>query len=183
MSRTQSISQAGSQAAHSPKVRVRAVLPSEHPPLIVRAASGADVETIATLLDESARAGLTLARSRSELELIWGGFLIVERGGEALGCGALDVLTPALAEVRSVAVSSAAGGQGVGRAVVGALVDRAEALGIDTICLLTRVPGFFARAGFFEVSHETLPANYLELAIRARGRSTDSRSAMMRVLG
>lgn len=125
---------------------------------------------------------MTLPRSHAELEQIWGGFLVAEQGGDVLGCGALDVLTPRLAEIRSVTVSPAAAGRGVGRAVVEALVDRAEALGVETLCLLTRVPAFFARSGFFEVSEATLPENYIELAIRARGRTTQERISMMRAL-
>lgn len=73
------------------------------------------------------------------------------------GCVALAVLTPDLAEIRSLAVRSQTGGRGVGRALVGSCVDEARRLGLKRVFALTLVPEFFVRCGFTLVSLGRLP--------------------------
>ena len=61
-----------------------------------------------------------------------------------------------LAEVRGLAVAEAAGGQGVGRRLVEACVERARELGISKVYTLTLVPQFFEKLRFFQVDKGTL---------------------------
>jgi amino-acid N-acetyltransferase len=72
--------------------------------------------------------------------------------GKLLAAGALHVMWEDLAEVRSIVVSSETRGQGVGLALVRALLARAEQLGIKRVFCLTFEVGFFAKLGFEEIS-------------------------------
>ncbi len=76
-------------------------------------------------------------------------FTIAERdSGVFLGCGALHLYGPHLAEVRSIVVRPEAKGQGVGANLLSALLDEGEDHGVGCICLFTRIPDFFFRYGF-----------------------------------
>lgn len=74
-----------------------------------------------------------------------------------LGCCALAVLTPDLAEVRSLAVRPEAAGRGIGQALVHACVAEARRLGVRRVFALTLVPEFFERCGFILTSLGRLP--------------------------
>lgn len=74
-------------------------------------------------------------------DLAWGGF---GNGADAL--------------VRSVVVSPDARGRGFGVAVVGALVERARAQGVERLWLLTTdASAFFAHLGWEEAERESAP--------------------------
>jgi len=68
--------------------------------------------------------------------------------GIFLGCGALHLYGPHLAEVRSIVVQPEAKGQGVGGRLLFSLIDEAEQHGVGCVCLFTRIPDFFYRYGF-----------------------------------
>jgi len=156
-----------------------AVVGAPEPKLRIRPALLSDVDAIVAVLVESSDAGFTLPRTPAEVEYHLGGFVVAVQAGAVVGCASLDTINPSLAEVRSVAVSKAAGGSGVGKAMLTWLIDEARALEFDTLCLLTRAPGFFARCGFVDVEPENLPRVYVDRAIRARGRSMEGRVGMM----
>ena len=84
-------------------------------------------------------------------------FVVAGGSSGLLGCGALAVLTPDLAEIRSLAVRPEASGRGVGRALVEACTREARRLGLRRIFALTLVPEFFERCGFTLVSLGRLP--------------------------
>ncbi len=65
-----------------------------------------------------------------------------------IGFGALHVFWEDLAEVRTLASAGAWRGRGVGRALLGALEDRARRLGVSRLFCLTFEVEFFARQGF-----------------------------------
>ncbi|MEM9065677.1 MAG: GNAT family N-acetyltransferase [Planctomycetota bacterium] len=157
---------------------------AEAPPqvLTIRPALLADVTEVVRVLNESAEGGFTLPRTSSEVEFHLGGFVVATLDDRVEGCAALETINPTLAEVRSVAVGRAAAGTGVGRAMMTWLVDEARALEFEMLCLLTRVPGFFARFGFIDVEPLELPGVYMDRAIRARGRSLDGRVGMILTL-
>ncbi len=78
-------------------------------------------------------------------------FWVAEVDGELVGCGALHVLWEDIAEIRTVAVSTAVRGLGVGHAVVARLIEVARELGLGRIFVLTFETEFFARLGFVEI--------------------------------
>ena len=74
-----------------------------------------------------------------------------------LGCGALHIYWENLAEIRALAVAPELTHKGVGTALVELLLDEARELGIEQVFLFTYEPRFFARFGFIQVEHRTMP--------------------------
>ena len=77
--------------------------------------------------------------------------------GVFLGCGALHLYGPHLAEVRSIVVKPEAKGQGAGGKILRALLAEAEYQGVVAVCLFTRIPDFFFHFGFRTADRTTLP--------------------------
>jgi amino-acid N-acetyltransferase len=109
------------------------------------------------LIDRYAAEDRMLERSNAFLRANLGDFVVAEELGSFLGCGALAVLTPDLAELRSLAVAPDVGGRGVGKAIVAACVDLARERGLRRIFALTLVPEFFTKCGFTLTSLGRLP--------------------------
>jgi amino-acid N-acetyltransferase len=123
----------------------------------VRPARVEDVEAMRDLIDRYAGEDRMLARSREFLAEHLRDFVVAEDDGAFLGCCALALLTPDLAEVRSLAVRPEASGRGVGKALVDACIAEARRLGIRRVFALTLVPEFFVRCGFTLTSLGHLP--------------------------
>jgi N-acetylglutamate synthase-like GNAT family acetyltransferase len=116
----------------------------------IRAATRDDWPRIAALLTEAA---LPLAGAEEHL----GGFSLALRGDMLLGCAALERYGRD-GLLRSVAVAAEARGQGLGGALVQALVERARHEGLQTITLLTTTAAaFFPRFGFRAIAREEAP--------------------------
>ena len=75
-------------------------------------------------------------------------FLIAEDDNEIVGFGALHVMWEHLAEVRTLSTAVGHQGRGVGGLVLNALLDKAEALGVQHVFCLTFETSFFQRHGF-----------------------------------
>jgi amino-acid N-acetyltransferase len=144
----------------------------------VRRARTADVTTIKHLVDEYAGRVL-LAKEIITLYEAVPEFLVAELDGEVVGCGALHVLWADLGEIRTVAVHPRVVGQGVGHAIVNALIDNAREFGLSRLFVLTFEKQFFSRHGFAEIdgtpvapdvfaamlrSYDTGVAEFLDLA-------------------
>lgn len=123
----------------------------------IRPARAADVEAMQALINGHAAEGRMLERTRDFLLEHLRDFFVAGDRGRLLGCCALAVLTPDLAEIRSLAVVDEAAGRGVGRALVAACADEARRLGLRRVFALTLVPGFFERCGFTLTSLGRLP--------------------------
>ncbi len=74
-----------------------------------------------------------------------------------LGCGALHLYGPHLAEVRSIVLHPEARGQGAGGAILRALLAESEDHGVATTCLFTRIPDFFFHYGFRVAERSAMP--------------------------
>ena len=74
-----------------------------------------------------------------------------------LGCGALHLYGPHLAEVRSIVLHSEARGHGAGGAVLRSLLNEADEHGVATTCLFTRIPDFFEHFGFRVAERNAMP--------------------------
>lgn len=124
----------------------------------LRKAVPADVPAIHRLVNEFAAQGIMLRRSVLQLFQHLREFTVAcDDQGQVIGVGALALLWYDLAEVRSLAVDPAWHGQGVGRAVVEALVAEAEAMGLARVFALTYQQAFFERLGFNVIKKDTLP--------------------------
>ena len=124
--------------------------------LQIRPARADDVDAMRMLIDGYAAQDLMLSRSPEFLLEHLGDYIVADDGGFA-GCCALAVLTPDLAEVRSLAVKPETSRRGVGKALVDGCVERARTLGLRRVFALTLVPAFFERCGFTLISLGRLP--------------------------
>jgi len=116
-----------------------------------------DVEAMKALLDDFARSGDLLARSRLDLYENIRDFVVARRDGEILGLSALHISWIDLAEVRSLAVKRELQRQGIGRLLVERCLADAVELGLHRVFALTYQPVFFGTLGFHEVDKGELP--------------------------
>lgn len=123
----------------------------------IRKASLADIPALLELINAYAVQAIMLPRTEFEMAENIRDFLVALDGGHLLGCGALHFYTATSGEVRSLAVSPAAKGKGIGRTLVEALEDEARAQDLHSIFAFTYVAGFFAKLGFEEVDRGELP--------------------------
>jgi amino-acid N-acetyltransferase len=146
-------------AAGHPVVEVPAklaVVVSRSEEVPVRRARIADVRTIKSLVDSDAGRVLLekeLVTLYEDVQEFW----VAELDGRIVGCGALHVLWEDLAEIRTVAVDRELRGRGIGHALVAALIDLADELGLTRIFVLTFETDFFARHGFTEIDGTPVP--------------------------
>lgn len=124
--------------------------------MIVRKARLQDASNIYELVNSLSRDGTLLHRAFAEICENVRDFTIAESdSGVFLGCGALHLYGPHLAEVRSIVVKPEAKGQGAGSKLLQALLDEAEEHNVHSVCLFTRIPDFFFRHGFRVVEERT----------------------------
>ncbi|MEO6828886.1 MAG: N-acetyltransferase [Acidobacteriaceae bacterium] len=124
----------------------------------VRKARLPDADAIHALILSLSFDGTLLPRNSAEIYENIRDFTIAETDeGLFLGCGALHLYGPHLAEIRSIAVDEKQQKQGAGGGLVEALVAEAESHSVPCVCLFTRIPGFFLRFGFFEAARTALP--------------------------
>lgn len=116
-----------------------------------------DAPQIEKLIAAYSDAGVLLPRPLPEICEKIRDFVVVEDGGQVIGCGALHLYGPHLAEVRSIAVAAEHKRKGVGRRLIKALLREAGKHGVPGVCLFTRIPSFFGKMGFVEARREDLP--------------------------
>jgi amino-acid N-acetyltransferase len=132
----------------------------------IRPAAIHDVPEIHHLLEAYAAQGNLLPRSMSELYRHLRDFFVIEVNGRVAACGALEIFTESLGEVRSLVVADPHQGRGFGRLLVERIVDEAAALGLRRVMALTYVPGFFHKLGFQTVSKDTLPEKVWSVCVK-----------------
>lgn len=124
----------------------------------MRKAKLQDAVNIFDLVNSLSGDGTLLRRSYAEICENVRDFAVAESGsGIFLGCGALHLYGPHLAEVRSIVVKPEAKGQGAGGKLLRALLNEAEDQGVSCVSLFTRIPDFFFHFGFRVVDRTTLP--------------------------
>jgi len=123
----------------------------------LRKARMADIEPIYGLVTEFSRTGKMLPRSRADLYEALRDFVVAERRGRLIGCGALTIEWDNLAEIKSLAVAQRYQRRGIGRRLVKACLAESRRLGIGRVFALTSSPAFFERLGFARVPRESLP--------------------------
>jgi amino-acid N-acetyltransferase len=127
--------------------------------VVVRQARTHDVAVIRHLVDTYSPERRLLSKATVTLFEAVPEFLVAEVDGAVVGCGALHVMWEDLAEVRTLAVDPQVRRQGVGSAILQALIDRSDQLGVRRMFCLTFETEFFGAHGFVEidgapVSHE-----------------------------
>ena len=117
----------------------------------IRAAQRDDIAAITELIAPFVDEGSLLARTYEEFDELLPHFFVAEDDGETggiIGCAALEIYSPKLAEIRSLAVSERAQGRGVGKLLVNACVERAREHNILEVMAITSSDAFFLACGF-----------------------------------
>jgi amino-acid N-acetyltransferase len=151
-------------------------------PLTVRKAVMRDIAPILDLINGYAGKGVMLPRTEFEMSEAIRDFTVVLSGNRLLGCGALHFYTPALAEIRSLAVSEQAKTQGVGRRLVKALVQEAQEYELDAAFAFTYVTEFFEKVGFHVVERGVLPLKAWKDCVRCPKFQACDEVAVLRIL-
>lgn len=126
---------------------------------MLRKAAIADARAIHRLLADYAQQGMLLPRSLPEIYTTIRSFYVYQTSTTApiSGTVCLQIWWEDLAEVRSLAVSAEAAGQGVGKQLVAACLEEARQLGIERVFALTYQQSFFERQGFTVIDKQSLP--------------------------
>ncbi len=146
----------------------------------VRTATVEDLAGIKRLVDLWADAGENLPRSEEEILTSIRDFAVSTVDGRVVGCGALWLYTPSLAEIRSVGVDPDLHGGGIGSGIVEHLAAIAGKLRVERVFVLTRAPLFFERLGFRQVSVNGLPEKILKDCARCPKKHCCDEIAMVR---
>jgi amino-acid N-acetyltransferase len=116
-----------------------------------------DLDSLYMIIQEYARQGIMLPRSRETLIAQIESFIVAEIDGILVGCGSLSRLSPDLVEIRSLGLNGDYKGKGIGSRLVEALLEEARKQGINKVMALTYEVGFFQRNGFTIVPKSVFP--------------------------
>ena len=130
----------------------------------IRGAELKDIEQLHEFLEPFIEAKRLLPRTQDELaQLLPSGF-VAEVSGRIVGFAVLEIYSPKLAELRSLAVASDMQGQGIGKLLVKACIDRAIERNVLEVMAITSAEQFFRNCGF----DFTLPGEKKALFLQTR---------------
>jgi amino-acid N-acetyltransferase len=121
--------------------------------ITLRTAAAADAKKLFALIQANLEEGHLLPRTLGELAVHAERFVVAVKSRKIVGCAELAPLSPHVAEVRSLAVDSAARGSRVGVMIVDELRLRARREGYEKLCAFTHAPRYFIHMGFSIVPH------------------------------
>jgi amino-acid N-acetyltransferase len=151
---------------------------STEPFMRTRKAQLEDARSIHQLIHSFTHDGTLLPRRYTEICENIHTFTVVEAGSRFLGCAALHVYGPHLAEIRSIVVRSDIKGHGAGGLLVHALLDQAKASSIKCVCLVTRIPSLFEHFTFRVVQRQALSDKLQKDCIACCRRNACDETAM-----
>lgn len=130
----------------------------------IRPARTADIDSIRRIIEPLVHQRILLGKELVMLFEAVQEFIVAEVDSEVVGCGALHVFWKDLGEVRTLAVSEPHKGRGLGGALLQALEERAQALGLERLFCLTFEKDFFQKHGYREVREPLVDSDvYAEL--------------------
>ncbi|MDQ0197975.1 N-acetyltransferase [Neobacillus ginsengisoli] len=151
--------------------------------MLIRKAVMSDTESIYKLISEYAKEGKLLARTYSSIYENLQSFLVAVLNNEVVGITSLTILDQNLAEVRSLAVSPAYVGKGIGKALVLQIIKETENLEITKLISLTYQIEFFSKIGFNRVDKNELPQKMWKDCINCpKLHSCDETAMLLNVL-
>jgi amino-acid N-acetyltransferase len=125
----------------------------------LREATADDIGGILKLIEPFERDGTLVKRDRTEIERDIGHYTVIEHDGVIFGCAALyPYPEAATGEMAALTVSDSVQGQGDGERILKRVEQRAKAMGLSSIFVLTtRTMHWFIKRGFAVVDPEWLP--------------------------
>lgn len=134
------------------------------PSVTVRPVRSEDLPAIATFIEPFVATGKLLPRTTQELEDLLPHGFIAESDGRIVGFAALEIYSPKMSEIRSLAVSPDFRGTGIGKRLVQKCVERAHERRVLEVMAITSNEEFFKHCGF----DFTLPGEKKALFIQTR---------------
>ncbi len=134
---------------------------------ILRSARSTDILDIHRLLEPFVERRILLGK---DLAVLYGAtqeFVIAEKDGELIGCGALHVMWEDLGEVRTLLVRDDWLHRGVGHDIVDELERRAAQLGLSRLFCLTFEVDFFSRRGFSPIGEQVVDPDVYSQLLRS----------------
>lgn len=132
----------------------------------VRPTTPEDLQRIEAFIEPFVAEGRILPRTREELRDLLRHAFVAETNGKVVGFAALEIYSPKLAEIRSLAVLESERGRGIGQALVDACLRRAREERVFEVMAITSEDAFFHRCGF----DYTLPGERRALFYQTRDR-------------
>lgn len=125
----------------------------------LREATVDDIGGILQLIEPFEKDGTLVKRSRTEIERDIGHYTVIEHDGVIFGCAALYPYPEArTGEMAALTISPQVQGQGDGERILKRIEQRARAMGLETLFVLTtRTMHWFIKRGFSEVDPDWLP--------------------------
>ncbi|WP_341892223.1 amino-acid N-acetyltransferase, partial [Variovorax sp. YR752] len=125
----------------------------------LREASADDIGGILQLIEPFETDGTLVKRSRTEIERDIGHYTVIEHDGVIFGCAALYAYPESrTGELAALTVSPNVQGQGDGERILKRVEQRAKAMGLESIFVLTtRTMHWFIKRGFAQVDPDWLP--------------------------
>jgi amino-acid N-acetyltransferase len=125
----------------------------------LREATADDVGGILQLIEPFERDGTLVRRERTEIERDIANYTVIEHDGIIFGCAALYPYPEArTGEMAALTVSAQVQGQGDGERILKRIEQRAKAMGLDSIFVLsTRTMHWFIKRGFVQIDPDRLP--------------------------
>lgn len=133
----------------------------------VRPARAADILGIHELLAPLVERRILLGK---DLAVLYGAvqeFVVAEKDGALIGCGALHVMWEDLGEIRTLIVRDDWLHRGVGREIVIDLEQRARDLGLSRLFCLTFEVEFFTRRGFAPIGEQVVAPDVYSQLLRS----------------
>jgi N-acetylglutamate synthase-like GNAT family acetyltransferase len=131
---------------------------------IIRQANRGDLVALDEFIRPFVAVGKLLPRTPAELEALLEHGFVAEHDERLVGFAALEIYSSKLAEIRSLAVADGFQGQGIGKRLVQACVDRARERHVLEVMAITSAEAFFKTCGF----DFTLPGEKKALFIQTR---------------
>jgi amino-acid N-acetyltransferase len=151
-------------------------------PLELRKARMSDIPDLLDLINGYAARGIMLPRTELEISESIREFSVALAGGRLVGCGALHFYSPAMGEIRSLAVREDAKTHGIGRQLVETLANEAREFSLSCVFAFTYVADFFRKLSFEEVERGALPLKVWKDCLRCPKFQSCDEIAVMRVL-
>ncbi len=125
----------------------------------LRQATPDDIGGVLQLIEPFERDGTLVKRDRTEIERDIADYTVIEHDGVIFGCAALYPYPEAkTGEMAALTVSGKVQGQGDGERILKRVEQRARALGLESIFVLTtRTMHWFIKRGFVQVDADWLP--------------------------